>query len=48
MKKTIKDAQLILQTLCNGETIAYPTEGFLRLGCDSDNEGAVQMLFVLK
>jgi L-threonylcarbamoyladenylate synthase len=45
---TIKDAELILQTLQQGRVIAYPTEAVLGLGCDPDNEGAVHDLLALK
>ena len=48
MKLTIQNAELILQTLHKGEVIAYPTEAVLGLGCDPDNESAVQMLLALK
>ena len=45
---TIKDAELIIQTLQQGEVIAYPTEAVLGLGCDPDHEEAVQKLLTLK
>ncbi|MFT6990195.1 MAG: L-threonylcarbamoyladenylate synthase [Paraglaciecola sp.] len=48
MKLTIKDAEMIIQTLQKGGVIAYPTEAVLGLGCDPDNEGAVQTLLALK
>jgi L-threonylcarbamoyladenylate synthase len=48
MKLTIKDAEMIIQTLQKGGVIAYPTEALLGLGCDPDNEGAVQTLLALK
>jgi L-threonylcarbamoyladenylate synthase len=48
MKSTMKDAELIMQTLQQGELIAYPTEAVFGLGCDPDNEGAVQKLLTLK
>ena len=45
---TIEDAELIVQTLQQGELIAYPTEAVFGLGCDPDNEGAVNKLLALK
>ena len=45
---TIEDAELIIQTLQQGELIAYPTEAVFGLGCDPDNEGAVNKLLALK
>ena len=45
---TVKDAELIMQTLQQGGVIAYPTEAVLGLGCDPDNEAAVQQLLALK
>ena len=48
MKSKIINAELILQTLQKGQVIAYPTEAVLGLGCDPDNEDAVQMLLALK
>lgn len=45
---TIKDAELIVQTLLHGGVIAYPTEAVLGMGCDPDNAPAVQTLLTLK
>jgi L-threonylcarbamoyladenylate synthase len=45
---TVKDSELIIQTLEQGGVIAYPTEAVLGLGCDPDNEAAVQQLLALK
>jgi L-threonylcarbamoyladenylate synthase len=45
---TIEDAGLITQALQQGELIAYPTEAVFGLGCDPDNEDAVQQLLALK
>lgn len=42
------DAQLISQSLQQGELIAYPTEAVYGLGCDPDNEVAVHKLLALK
>ncbi|WP_299082068.1 Sua5/YciO/YrdC/YwlC family protein [uncultured Paraglaciecola sp.] len=43
-----EDNKLILETLLAGGILAYPTESVLGLGCDPDNEGAVQQLLTLK
>ena len=45
---TIEDSELIVQTLQQGELIAYPTEAVFGLGCDPDNEAAVHKLLALK
>jgi L-threonylcarbamoyladenylate synthase len=45
---TIKNPELIIQTLQEGGVIAYPTEAVLGLGCDPDNEDAVLKLLSLK
>lgn len=44
----IRDAELVIQTLQQGELLAYPTEAVYGLGCDPDNEGAVLKLLALK
>jgi L-threonylcarbamoyladenylate synthase len=44
----IEDAELIVQALQQGELIAYPTEAVFGLGCDPDNEAAVNKLLALK
>lgn len=44
----IQDAELIVQTLQQGELLAYPTEAVYGLGCDPDNEAAVLKLLALK
>jgi L-threonylcarbamoyladenylate synthase len=47
-----KDVRLdqgsFLLSLKNGEVIAYPTEAVFGLGCDPDNEQAVEHLLALK
>ncbi|WP_339723985.1 Sua5/YciO/YrdC/YwlC family protein [uncultured Paraglaciecola sp.] len=43
-----QDAELIVQTLQQGELLAYPTEAVFGLGCDPDNEDAVLKLLALK
>lgn len=45
---TIEDSELIIQTLRQGDLIAYPTEAVFGLGCDPDNESAVFKLLALK
>ena len=44
----LENSELILQTLQQGELVAYPTEAVLGLGCDPDNEAAVNALLMLK
>ena len=44
----VKDSELILESLQQGQVVAYPTEAVLGLGCDPDNQDAVQRLLLLK
>jgi L-threonylcarbamoyladenylate synthase len=45
---TIEDSAFIIETLQQGELIAYPTEAVYGLGCDPDNEYAVNKILALK
>lgn len=38
----------IIEQLNNSQVIAYPTEAVFGLGCDPDNEQAINSLLVLK
>ncbi|WP_086981808.1 Sua5/YciO/YrdC/YwlC family protein [Vibrio aphrogenes] len=38
----------VLQALQQGEVIAYPTEGVFGVGCDPDNQSAIEKLLTLK
>ncbi len=38
----------VLQALQQGEVIAYPTEGVFGVGCDPDNQQAIDKLLMLK
>jgi L-threonylcarbamoyladenylate synthase len=47
-KEVEHEQESFLAALKNGEVIAYPTEAVFGLGCDPDNEQAVQHLLALK
>ncbi|MFP3014313.1 MAG: Sua5/YciO/YrdC/YwlC family protein [Arsenophonus sp.] len=46
--KTSDSFQNIIMALNKGKVIAYPTESIFGLGCDPDNEKAVNKLLLLK
>ncbi|PQJ83138.1 Sua5/YciO/YrdC/YwlC family protein [Aliivibrio sifiae] len=44
----MKNLDLVVKALNNGDVIAYPTEGVFGVGCDPDNESAIHKLLVVK
>ncbi|MCR2139024.1 Sua5/YciO/YrdC/YwlC family protein, partial [Salmonella enterica] len=46
--KSTPAIESIIVSLQKGEVIAYPTEAVFGLGCDPDNENAVNKLLELK
>jgi L-threonylcarbamoyladenylate synthase len=44
----VKNLDLVVKALNNGDVIAYPTEGVFGVGCDPDNESAIHKLLAVK
>lgn len=44
----VSNLQQVVKALKQGQVVAYPTEGVFGLGCDPDNEVAIERLLTIK